>query len=156
MYLYLVRHGEALPVDTGDSARALTQDGIAGVERIASHLKAVNAAPDLIIHSTKARAKQTAGIMAARLRPPKGVRESSDLAPLSDPIIWANQLNEMSDNVMLVGHMPYMSKMSSLLACGLGDESAFSFDTATVVCLRRDYGRWSLLWMLSPSVIHGV
>lgn len=155
MYLYLVRHGEAAQADTLDPSMALTRRGILDIEKIAAHLASVNIKVDLIIHSNKARAKQTAEILAGQMNPLKGVAESGDLGPLADPMIWAGRLDGLSDNVMLVGHMPYMSKMASLLACGFSDEAAFAFDNGAVACLRRDYGTWSVFWMIAPDVICG-
>ncbi len=155
MYLYLVRHGEAVQADTADPSMALTPKGILGAEKVAAHLASLNIKIDLLVHSTKARAKQTAGIFASRLHPSKAVSENGDLGPHSDPLIWAGNLDLLNENVMLVGHMPFMSRMVSLLSCGLGDESAFAFDNAAVACLGRDYGKWSLLWMISPAVIRG-
>jgi phosphohistidine phosphatase len=59
----------------------------------------------------------------------------------------------MADSVMIVGHMPYMSRLASLLINGIAAETAFVFGIAAVACLRRDRGAWSLLWLLTPEMI---
>ena len=153
MLLYLVRHGEAVQADTADSSRALTPEGAAEVEKMASHLASIRVSTDIIFHSTKARAKQTAGIFARHLNPAKGVSESPDLGPMADPVIWGERLNMMDDSLMIVGHMPYMSRLASFLINGIAAETVFVFSTAAVACLRRDRGAWSLLWLLTPEII---
>jgi len=80
MLLYLVRHGEAVQADTADSSRALTPEGAAEVEKMASHLASIRVSADIIFHSTKTRAKQTAGIFARHLNPAGGMSESPDSA----------------------------------------------------------------------------
>jgi phosphohistidine phosphatase len=151
--LYLVRHGEALPADTGDASRALSPKGVADADKVAFHLGSLGISIHAIIHSTKARAKQTADIIAHRLKPPKGISESGDLGPLADPSIMASKLETIDADLMLVGHMPYMSKLASLLVCGCPDESALVFETCSVACLIHYQGVWQLLWFVSPSVI---
>lgn len=153
MLLYLVRHGEALSSDTGDASRALSPKGIAEAEKAALHLNKIGVSVDLIIHSVKARAKQTAVIFAGNLNPPKGISESGDLGPLADPGIMATKLESMDCDLMLVGHMPYMSRLASLLVYGYSDDSALVFETCSVACLMHFQGVWQLLWFVSPSVI---
>jgi phosphohistidine phosphatase len=155
MLLYLVRHGEAVQADTSDSSRALTPEGAAEVEKMASRLALIRVSTDIIFHSTKARAKQTAGIFSRHLNPAKGMSESPDLGPMADPVTWRERLNMMDDSVMIVGHMPYMSRLASLLINGIAAETAFVFGTAAVACLRRDHGAWSLLWLVTPEIIAG-
>jgi phosphohistidine phosphatase len=155
MLLYLVRHGEAVQADTADSSRALTPEGAAEVEKMAFHLASIRISTDIIFHSTKARAKQTAGIFARRLNPARGIFESPDLGPMADPVTWRERLNMMDDSVMIVGHMPYMSRLASLLINGIAAETAIVFGTSAVACLKRDHGAWSLLWMATPEIIGG-
>jgi phosphohistidine phosphatase len=156
MLLYLVRHGEAAQADTSDFSRALSERGITETEEIAAHLSSLDISVPLIVHSTKARAKQTAGIIAAGLKPVNGIAEDADLSPLADPAIWARRLEGMSDNLMIVGHMPYMSRMASLLTSGFCNDPAFAFDTSTVGCLVRENGIWSVLWMITPALIRRI
>jgi phosphohistidine phosphatase len=153
VFLFLVRHGEALPADTGDSARALSPKGVAEAEMVASHLHKIGVSVQAIVHSTKARAAQTAGILGRCIDPPNGLAESGELGPLADPSLIAAKLEDIQIDLMLVGHMPYMSRLASLLVSGYADDSAFIFDTCSVACLRRDSGIWSLVWFISPSLI---
>jgi phosphohistidine phosphatase len=154
MHLYLVRHGDAANIDSADPAKALSPRGKEEVVRMSAHLSALNVPVDLIVHSPKARAKQTALVFSEQLKPKKGVLESADLHPLDDPMIWSERLNKVTHNLMLVGHMPYMGKLTSLLACGFADAGAFTFAPATVACLTRDdTGMWSVVWMMGPGLL---
>ena len=70
MQLYLVQHG-ASKSDSEDPQRSLTDDGRQTVEQMADLLSSLGLALDFIEHSDKLRARQTAEILAARLRPAK-------------------------------------------------------------------------------------
>ena len=55
---------------------------------------------------------------------------------------------------MLVGHLPYMSKLASLLLCGDETKPVIAFQTGGVLCLQRA-GRdaWSVRWMVTPNIV---
>jgi phosphohistidine phosphatase len=151
MLLYLVRHGEALN-ELVDPSQALSPLGLRNVQKVASHLGAIKAPVDIIFHSSKLRAKQTAAVMADFLKPVEGVFETDHLGPLDDPSEWEHRLRDRNKNIMFVGHLPYMEKFFSLLLCGFIDDHVIRFDNATVVCLNREKsGTWVLQWMLGPE-----
>jgi phosphohistidine phosphatase len=153
MLLYLVRHGEANS-ELADPSQSLSEKGLSDVRKVASHLAALKTSIDIIFHSRKVRAKQTAGIFAEFLRPAEGILQTDHLGPLDDPSEWEQILRAGSKDIVLVGHLPYMAKLFSLLTCGFIDESAVTFKTASVACLKRDIdGTWSLQWMLGPEVV---
>ena len=153
MKLYLVQHGEAKREEE-DPARPLTDRGREEAEKIASHIAKTGVQVERIIHSGKLRAKQTAEIMAKHLKPPKGVDQADNLDPLADPKIWAERLKDISEDIMLVGHLPHLSKLASLLLTGNADLEPIKFRMAGIICLERDEkGKWSLLWALRPENI---
>jgi phosphohistidine phosphatase len=80
MQLYLVQHGAAT-AETDDPERPLTDEGRRTVEVVAEHLSRMGVKPGRIEHSDKLRARQTAEILAARLRPATGVSQVAALAP---------------------------------------------------------------------------
>jgi len=71
-YLYLVQHGAA-KTESEDPRRSLTSEGRRAVERMADFLSTLHVSLDRIEHSEKLRARQTAEILAARLRPIEGI-----------------------------------------------------------------------------------
>ncbi len=154
MRVYLVQHGEAKSKEE-DPERHLTERGIEEVRRIARFLANANIRVPEILHSGKTRAKQTAEILAKELKP-REVREVEALDPLADPRTWAERLSEYSEDVMLVGHLPHLSKLASLLIVGEEDREIVRFTMGGVVCLERDEGgKWCVLWVVRPDLIRG-
>jgi phosphohistidine phosphatase len=153
--LYLVQHGAAKS-EAEDPTRGLTAEGRRDVEREAEFL-AVVVAPseiDCIEHSDKLRARQTAEILAARLRPARGVQQVPGLAPNDEVEPMCIRLRQESENVMLVGHLPHLSRLvSRLLGC---NPTVVRFQMGGVVRLDRDdAGEWTVRWVLPPEVLSG-
>ncbi len=132
MRVYLVRHGEALS-DREDSQRPLSPMGRAQVEESAKRAKAAGAHPLAIHHSGKLRAQQTAEIMGAHLG--ASCSELAGLAPEDDPGVAARFIAAAEGDLMLVGHLPHVARLASLLT---NDSREIPFHTAAVVCLERD------------------
>jgi phosphohistidine phosphatase len=104
-----------------------------------------------IFHSGILRAEQTAEIMARHLVPELGVRRITGLAPQDDPAIAKAELETSQAPVMFVGHLPHMSRLSSLLIHGELDSGVVEFAPATLVCVVYEDSRWQLAWVLSPD-----
>jgi phosphohistidine phosphatase len=153
MNLYLVQHGEA-KFKTEDPTRSLTAKGRAETSKVISYLvERVSLPIHQIIHSGKTRAKQTADVLAQALHPPEGVAEAQGLAPLDEPSIWARRLAEQDQNLMLVGHLPHLSKLAALLLCGDEDQKIVAFQNSGVVCLVQDEeGVWAVHWIVTPDI----
>lgn len=103
-----------------------------------------------IFHSGILRAEQTAEILAGHLGPARGVQRLAGLAPQDDPAIAKAELDTSLASVMLVGHLPHMSRLASLLINGDADRDAVEFSPATVVCMAHQGSRWELIWVLGP------
>lgn len=156
MYLYLVQHAESRSEEE-DPARPLSEKGMKDIRKVASHLAGLNFKIIRILHSKKLRAKQTAEILAEYMHASE-VMESDGLAPLDDPSSWADRLKyltaSVTENTALVGHLPHLGKLASLLLCGNPEVDIVSFRMGCVVCLKRDEkGDWSLQWMITPDVL---
>lgn len=153
MRLYLVQHGEAKREEE-DPSRPLSEKGLKDVRKMADYAsKRLGVKVERILHSGKLRAKQTAEELAAKLKPKGGVEEADGLEPLADPKVWAERLKGMEEDVMLVGHLPHLSKLSSLLLSGDETKEVIRFETAGMACLERDErGLWSLRWMVTPAI----
>jgi len=55
---------------------------------------------------------------------------------------------------MLVGHLPHLKKLASLLLTGRDDLEIVKFRYGGVVCLeRRENGLWSILWIIRPDIL---
>ena len=155
MLIYLVQHADAKKEEV-DPARPLSEKGLQDINKIASYASQLNIKIYKIFHSSKLRARQTAEILSENLKPTKGISEADGLAPPDDPNIWAERLKDIPDDVILVGHLPHLGKLSSLLLCGNADKNVVSFKMAGIVCLKKDdTGAWSLQWMLTPEIVAG-
>jgi phosphohistidine phosphatase len=153
MQLYLVQHGEAKP-EHEDPQRGLTEQGRATVEQVARFLEPLKLTPRLIEHSDKLRARQTAEILAARLYPPQGTRQVAGIAP-NDPVqSMLERLKQETETLMIVGHLPYLSRLvSGLLGLPL-DHLAVRFRMGGIVRLGRDEnGQWAIEWAIPPEAI---
>jgi phosphohistidine phosphatase len=155
MFVYLVQHAESKS-EQEDPSRSLTAKGMHDVKKVASFASQCNLKIHMIFHSSKLRAKQTAEVLSEHLNPAKGVSEVDGLAPLDDPAIWAQRLKDIPEDVILVGHLPHLDKLASLLLCGDKDKNIISYKMAGIVCLERtDTESYALQWMVTPEVVIG-
>lgn len=149
--LYLVQHGESVP-EAEDPARPLAERGRKEVERVARAAARLGLGVATIAHSGKLRAKQTAEILAAELKPAGGVLERPGLTPNDDPGGAARLAAEASEPTMIVGHLPHLSRLASLLLVGDPDREVVAFRMGAVVGLSRDAGKWKLRFVLTPEI----
>jgi phosphohistidine phosphatase len=154
MRLYLVQHGESVPEET-DPNRPLTEKGRADVFKAARFLRDAGIKIDVIWHSTKLRAKQTAQLIAEAVLPRKGMLEKTGLAP-NDPVDKMKEeiLKDNQENVMLVGHLPFLGKLASLFLTDSESHHLIGFRQGGVVCLdQMDKGGWFIAWIAIPDLI---
>lgn len=153
MLLYLVQHAEAKKEEE-DPARGLTEKGMQDITKIAAYAQKLNLIISRIYHSGKTRALQTAQVLAYLLKPGKGISEIDSLAPMDDPKVWADRLSRTKEDVLLVGHLPHLAGLASLLLCGDASRNIVDFKNAGIVCLKRsENGVWSIAWMIVPEMI---
>lgn len=152
MAIYLVQHGVSLPKED-DPERGLSVEGIKKVRLIAEVAAHYNVRVERIVHSGKKRAEQTAEIFATALEPSGGISARGGLAPMDDVETVAAELFPGS-NMMLVGHLPFMERLVSLLTTGSAEFRPFKFQNGGIVCLNRDNDdeRWYVQWALMPNI----
>jgi phosphohistidine phosphatase len=137
MRLYLVQHGEATTEEVNPE-RPLTDKGKKDATKIAQFLKSAGIIIDVIWHSTKLRAIETAQIFAQELLPKEGREQKEGLAP-NDPVnaVFANVLSKKKD-IMIVGHLPFLQKITHLALLNLETAAIIKFNMAAVVCLEQN------------------
>ena len=152
MALFLVQHGYSLPKDK-DPKKGLSPEGIAETKRIAEVAKAYNVLVSGITHSGKTRARQTAEIFESILKPEQGIQESSGLNPLDDVTAFADKIDSTA-NHMLVGHLPFMERLTSYLITGSIETPVFKFQNSGIVCLDKypTTPFWVIKWALMPNI----
>jgi phosphohistidine phosphatase len=153
MRVYLMRHGQ--PVSSMvNPEQPLTDLGKKDVEKIAEFLHRAGVEIDQALHSGKARARQTAAIIASRLNPKLEPQDSPGLAPLDDVTRIANQINDAKKDLLVAGHMPHLGKLVSLLVVGNQSHPVVNFQQGGVVCLEKiEIDRWSIVWVLVPNIL---
>ncbi len=154
MYLYLVQHGKAMDKEENPE-RPLSAEGRADASKIASFLSGLPGIKvERIFESGKLRASETAGIIGNSLG---AVTEKGEhLLPLDNPGEWVGILGNTAGNTMLVGHLPHLGKLASLLLAGAPEMKLVEFSPAGVLCLRRDDGddnAWTMQWMVVPDIL---
>ena len=151
MEIYLVRHGEA-ESELVEPTQPLRERGRADVTRMARHAARIKVAIGEIRHSTKLRAKQTAEILATHLRPVHGVRETDDLEPTYDPGRAQDVIEAAVEPLMLVGHLPHVARLASLLLTGDPNREIVRFRPGAIARLERTERGWVLGWILTPEI----
>jgi phosphohistidine phosphatase len=152
MALYLIQHGRSLPKDQ-DPDQGLSEDGTTETERIASIAQGYGVSVSQIRHSVKTRARQTAEILARALKPQNDIQEISGIKPMDDVAACAAKIDP-DENVMLVGHLPFMERITSYLITGSIDQPLIKFQNSGIVCLDKDPETqgWVIKWTLMPNI----
>ena len=152
MALFLVQHGKSLPKEV-DPDQGLSDEGVAETKRIAEVAKDYGINVMRILHSGKTRARRTAEIFAGALQPSNGLQETAGLKPLDDVTEFAKRIVP-EDQVMLVGHLPFMERMTAYLVTGSAEKPVFKFQNSGIVCLNKDpQGQsWVIIWALMPKI----
>ncbi len=151
MKLYLVRHGEALP-KTSDTTQPLSPEGVRHAGLAADALFRASAAPVAILHSEKTRAVQTATAISAALpgHPPLQLRKG--LSPEASAEDWVTEVTLSRTDMVIVGHLPFLSRLASLLTTRDQERAQFAFEAGGVLCLERiEHGSWVVRFLLGPS-----
>src|SRR6266478_6277672 len=125
MNLYILRHGLAVEQGTAgfanDADRPLTSKGERKLWLIAEAMEELGLSFDLILSSPFTRARQTAEIVADVLKPRKKIQFTSTLEPggsFKELIELLKSTAPAPEEVLVVGHEPYLSGLISLLISG--------------------------------------
>jgi phosphohistidine phosphatase len=160
MKIYILRHGEA--AEHGDprykeNERPLTAKGIQRTKQLAEYLEDLEIGFDRILSSPLIRARQTAEIVAGKLRKP--VELTDALTPsgsMKDLVDQIAGLRPVPESVALVGHEPYLSGFISLLCIG-GPDLPIKLKKGALCRLdveRVISGRCATLeWLIQPRLL---
>ncbi len=153
MRLYLAQHGEAEPKKNNPD-RPLTVKGSFDVRKIAVFLESAGVRVTDIWHSGKIRARQTAEILAQALKANGNVKQREGLAP-NDPVDEIKaKIDNRKEDLLIVGHLPFLAKLASLLITDDETRNVVIFQTGCVLCLERDEDSgWSVCWMAPPDLL---
>lgn len=153
MKLYLMQHGEAVSKEV-DPDRPLTEQGKSDVDLIARLFKSSGTSVEKILHSGKLRAAQTAERMKDQLSPTLEVSVVDNLSPNDDIRLMNWQIESEGKDTLVVGHLPFMAKLVSLLLTGNEDLTIPAYQPGSVACLEFSNGSsWQLAWMIRPDML---
>lgn len=148
MRVYLVHHGVAVGPEE-DARRPLSAVGLANAARVAAKAAGLGAKPDVVWHSGKLRAKQTAQEFWRACNALAEFSASKDLQPDDLPQRMRDRLRAESRDVAIAGHFPHLPRLLALLTTG--GEAGCDFPINGVVALvTNDEGEtWRELWRIA-------
>jgi phosphohistidine phosphatase len=155
MDVYLMQHGQAT-TESEDPERPLTEAGRAAVQRVAERARTADVRVSGCLHSGKLRAEQTAQLLAREIGTGPSVEARPGLAP-NDPVApvaeWLRAEAEHR-SVALVGHMPFLGRLASLLVVGDEQAQVVGFQMGGLVKLEPKVDRdgFSVAWALPPDL----
>ena len=153
MRLYLVQHGAALAKEI-DPQRPLSEAGREDVRALAGFLKDAGVRVERVWHSGKARAEQTAQLLARSLLPRGKIEQVGGIGPEDDVAGFVSDADVWEHDTLVVGHLPFMSRLAARLVAGDAEREILAFQPGSLVCLeRRELDRWTVLWMLRPDIL---
>lgn len=155
MEIYLVRHGAAYEKEE-DSERHLNNDGVDQCHLTGRALKRLGIQFDLIISSPKARARQTAEIIAEEVGYSREeIKMTETLVPTAFPKDTISYLNEFVGikRLMLAGHLPLLGHLASELLINTSQIS-FYFEPGSVCHINTEQPHTfagDFCWFLTPE-----
>lgn len=163
MEFYVLRHGIAVPHGAPgfdrDSDRPLTREGAEKMRRIAKAMKTLRLSCDVVLTSPFPRALQTAEIVSKELGMKKKMVLTDHLAVGGDPEQLVEEIRSnhpSASGVMIVGHEPYLSLLTSVLISGQAnlDITLRKGGLAKLTIEELTYGRCATLeWLLTPRAM---
>jgi phosphohistidine phosphatase len=160
--VYLVRH--AIAADRGsdwpdDTKRPLTSKGISRMREVVDGLNDLEVRIELVLTSPLVRAKQTADLLAAGLKPAPPVEIIAEMVPGTPPAKLAEALGPMSGrrSIALVGHEPGLGELAAWL---VGAKAPFEFKKGGVcridVQALPPAGNGQLIWLATPRMLRSL
>ena len=160
MELYLLRHAQAVS-EWQDSTQPLSLSGRQDIERLAQWQYESNIIKvKTILHSGKLRAQQTAvilqtiGFVGAEVQEKPGLMPNDSVEKMVEflEIEWPH-LYPQKPNLLIVGHLPYLDSLISLLLLNHPDKPCIDIQPCTLICLTSHYGSWMLKWIMPPELL---
>jgi phosphohistidine phosphatase len=164
MKLFLMRHSHAL-TEAEEARRPLSARGREVTRSVAGFLRAGAALAGLhaVWYSPLLRARQTAELLAKELGLDVLLIESPGLLPEDDPMIIADRVERLDQEILIVGHETQLSALATLLVRDKLSPPVFDFKKSGVLALEKEDGRhkksgrtrWLVRWLLSPELLPG-
>lgn len=153
MKLYLVQHGESEAKEV-NVERPLNARGVSDVNKVAMFLKGANLKLGAVYHSGKRRAEETARIIADVIGLRCNIIKRDDLSPNDSIQGIVKEIAETKEDLMIVGHLPFLEKLVSWLLVGEEEKATIKFRQGGIVCLKRiEDDSWQIDWFMIPELL---
>ena len=129
--------------------RPLSERGREAVDRLAEQARQRGVKPDVVWHSGKLRARQTAEAFWRACNPLAPFSAARGLQPDDPPAWMRDQLAGETRSILIVGHMPHLPKLLHLLCGGNAEPPAFDFPLHGCVALEAEGALWREVWRLT-------
>jgi phosphohistidine phosphatase len=156
--IYLVRH--AIAEERGDrwpddDLRPLTEEGIEKFSAAARGFVQFETPPDRILTSPLVRARQTAELLAAAIKPHPPVVELEEMSPGHSPAAVLTQVRKLGDweRLALVGHEPDLGYLAAHLVSA---NHPLPFKKGGMCRIDIVWGRplqGTMVWFLPPKAL---
>lgn len=144
--LYLVHHADAVGPDV-DAQRPLSEAGRSHAGQLAAEAARRGVKPDVVWHSGKLRARQTAEAFWRACNPLAELAAIRGLQPTDPPEWIRDRVAGEARDVMLVGHFPNLPRLLHLLTTGAADDASAEFPAHGIVALEAlEVPRWVERW----------
>jgi phosphohistidine phosphatase len=147
MHLWLVHHGPAVGPEV-DPRRPLSPEGSAHVEALARAAAAHGVRPDVIWHSGKLRARQTAEAFFRACNPFAAFAATRDLQPADPPEWLRDRLRGESRSTLVAGHFPHLPGLLALLLQVPEEDVRFPAHGLVALTSDDEGTSWRELWRL--------
>jgi phosphohistidine phosphatase len=145
--LCLIHHGHAIGPEV-DAMRPLTERGRDNAARLADEVARRGLKPDVIWHSGKLRARQTAEAFWRVCNPLAEFAAVRGLQPDDPPVWMRDQLAGDTRSIFIVSHMPYLPRLLQALRGADVDAPAFDFPLHGCVALEPNGLTWKECWRM--------
>ena len=152
MKLYLVRHGEAR-TELEDISKPLNDKGRQDIRHLGRTLRNMNIQVHRIFHSGRLRAEETAKLLADSQEGTLEVEKTEGLGPNDDISKTLDWVNAEQEDLMLVGHLPFMASLLEALVATSDPEELPTFDSGNLVGLERIGDTWQIFRHIGPKMI---
>ena len=151
MAIFLVQHGRCLSKEE-DPRKGLSPRGDEQTRLIAGVAGNYEVPVKKIIHSGKKRARQTAELFREILGVDAQIEQASGISPMDDVVRFSGKIHA-DDNLMVVGHLPFMERLVGYLTAGDKNCRVCKFQNSGIVCLDSEKeGDWFIKWTLNPEI----
>jgi phosphohistidine phosphatase len=146
--LVLVHHSDAVGPEM-DPQRPLSVEGRQHAARLAAEAAARGVRPEVIWHSGKLRARQTADAFRSACNPSAQFSAIRGLQPTDPPEWMRDRLIGDGRQILITGHFPSLPRLLRLLVTGATDGGADEFPLHGLVALELgENGLWVMAWKI--------